>query len=192
MKKKRIPNKEERKIKNLVNLFITNVRRGQIKGRYLIGTEAAAILREIVSITGKEEKSQVLINRIRWIGYLCSEQLPTELVIGNTVRRVLFFIRDEYKRYQKSKKTKEKIHQLSEVSHHVNLSNLLDFGEEKDNFSLPNSVIRSTIFERIKELIEEMKDIFTDINYEATKFIRSKFFFFFFFLHQPTNVFKCC
>ena len=49
-----------------------------------------------------------LIKLVRKAGGICSAQLPTEMVIGNIIRRVLFIIRDEYAYYRQEKTVKWK------------------------------------------------------------------------------------
>ena len=71
---------------------------------------------------------------IRRVGSISRDELPSELVIGNIVRRVLFVIRDEYARGAKKRALNLSTDQLDEmeVQHQRNLVSLLDDEREED------------------------------------------------------------
>lgn len=119
----------EKELNSIINLFITQVRRRQIRGRFNIGKQTALTIRELIGSTKKNDTVQDLINVIRKVGIMCTRALPTEMVIGNIVRRVLYIIRDEYKRYVYSRQQNL---DESKILHQPNLTSLLEGGEEID------------------------------------------------------------
>jgi hypothetical protein len=73
---------------------------------------------------------------IRKVGILSRSELPSELVIGNIVRRVLFVIRDEHARYMKTVTTNMSSDAIDEmeVQHQRNLGSIFE-DEIEENFS---------------------------------------------------------
>jgi len=74
--------------------FIARVRRGNICGSYNYATETAAICRLIVA-HGHWKNAKGLIHLIQDYGKKMQEAKPSELVIGNVIKRILFLIREE-------------------------------------------------------------------------------------------------
>mmetsp|Transcript_1592 Transcript_1592/g.2381 ORF Transcript_1592/g.2381 Transcript_1592/m.2381 type:complete len:552 (-) Transcript_1592:65-1720(-) len=87
------------KIDDLIDTFITDIKRGRIQGSFKIALTTTQIIREIIVQYKFEQNlpnTQNLINLIRNAGNKLIESLPNMLVIGNIVRRILFIIREEH------------------------------------------------------------------------------------------------
>ena len=74
--------------------LVDRIRRRQLVGSWFIALETALLLRHCVSASRWSSAEQLLSN-LRAIGQLLCDALPTELVIGNIVRRVMHLVREE-------------------------------------------------------------------------------------------------
>lgn len=80
----------------LMDTFSMKLRRGQIKGSSNVATHTAELMRNIVASARKGDTAQNLMDSVRKAGRHLVQAHPLDMVIGNVVRRVLYFIREEY------------------------------------------------------------------------------------------------
>lgn len=132
----------DKDLRDIINSFITNLQRKQIKGTYNIGRATAEILRTIVSNMTKRDNVQKVIDQCRLVARKLKRAQPTMLVIGNIVRRVLYVIRDEFVR-NSTKVLKETFVHVDNV-HQPNLANLLEAKAEVD-FTKPVETGKSSL-----------------------------------------------
>jgi translation initiation factor eIF-2B subunit beta len=76
-------------------LFINKLKRSELRTSLEMTTETAKICRLLIA-ANFWDNSKVLIEQIKFFGEQMQNAKPSELVIGNTIRRILFIIRDEF------------------------------------------------------------------------------------------------
>jgi translation initiation factor eIF-2B subunit beta len=76
-------------------LFINKLKRSELRTSLEMTTETAKICRLMIA-ANFWDNSKVLIEQIKYFGEQMQNAKPAELVIGNTIRRILFIIRDEF------------------------------------------------------------------------------------------------
>lgn len=119
-----------------MSIFYNHQRK--VKGRYHIAEQTAQTIRVIVASTKKTDTVQQVMDALRKFGAACSRALPTDMVIGNIVRRVLFIIRDEYKRFLNSANSKDPFETVQGEIQTTSLSNILEGdGFEEIDFNKP-------------------------------------------------------
>eukprot|EP01080_Neovahlkampfia_damariscottae_P009332 gene9332-1419_t len=165
----------EKEIDTTVLKFVDNVRRKRHEyvGRFSIAKKTAELLRIFVSKMKKDNKTSDVIRLIRRVGSLSKDELPSELVIGNIVRRVLFVIRDEYARIAKKKAlnlSSDAIDEM-EVQHQRNLVSLLD-DEREENFSNTFGKIKPIVMDAINDLIDELEDVYERLTDNVTDLVQ--------------------
>jgi translation initiation factor eIF-2B subunit beta len=154
------------KIETSINQFITLIRRKKISGMYKIASSTLEFVRTLLNLPKRKVSTHDIIKLLTKFAIKCQESLPSFVVIGNMVRRVLFIIRDQYARNKKSNK-------YIEDDYQPNLMNVLK-KEKDDNFINPFYEIKSLVFSDIKELISEIDDTNTNLSNEAPEYIHSK------------------
>jgi len=103
------------------------------------------MLKEFVSSMKKGDSVLDLIKLIRKAGRICSRQLPTEMVIGNIIRRVLFIIRDDYARHNREKRLKSKReHLLKNNDNNNSVTSSVSPGNSIGNLASPMSASSSS------------------------------------------------
>jgi len=78
-----------------ITQFTQALKRGRIHGSFAVSRHTAEIMRLVVA-TIKWPNARSLLEAVKAYGRRLIEAKPLELAIGNTVRRVLFIIREEY------------------------------------------------------------------------------------------------
>ncbi|KAI9219607.1 hypothetical protein BC828DRAFT_349202 [Blastocladiella britannica] len=82
------------RVRLAIESLLLQLRRRQLIGSHLVAERILDVMRMIVS-SGKWGTVDVLIDLIKLVGGRCQLAQPTELCIGNTVRRLLAVIREE-------------------------------------------------------------------------------------------------
>ncbi|WFC95803.1 GCD complex subunit gcd7 [Malassezia brasiliensis] len=82
-----------------VKEFASKLRRQQIQGTQAVAEATAKTIRGVVS-SAKYWRLEELVRMIRTVGHALQDALPSEPVIGNVTRRVLFLLREEAKAAQ--------------------------------------------------------------------------------------------
>jgi len=100
-------------IQHQLQFFINKLKRSELRTSLEMTTETAKICRLIIIANNVWDNSKVLIEHIKYYGEQMQNAKPAELVIGNTIRRILFIIRDEFTQKeledQKQEESKERI-----------------------------------------------------------------------------------
>lgn len=78
-----------------VGLFCSKLARREIVGSYLVARHTAELMRVVLSTMKKSSSVATLITTVKAVGRQLQATAPLELVIGNIVRRVLYFIHEE-------------------------------------------------------------------------------------------------
>lgn len=157
-----------------INSFITQIKRGQLRGRFEKGKITAELLQYLVSRFNSKRPTSEIISNIRSFGLRCTKQIPTEMVVVNIIRRVLYLIRDEYAREKAvvSKNLSRSNIEDMEFSHQPDLISLLEV-EQTEDFSMKFEGIKPMCLEGIKELKGELEDVYTNITDLAIEHIHA-------------------
>lgn len=162
----------------VVDGVVMRLKRREIHGSGVCATQTAELLRTVVS-RGKFSSVQELLDIIRMVGKTLQKAQPMELAIGNTVRRVLFFVRHEcavYAREEKEGHTGGEDDIQAEVDLSLSLQNLLgkQVTEELDFSGSFHSRVKTPIIEEITQLMEEVRHVDTHISEQAPEHIYAK------------------
>lgn len=151
----------------------------KLKRRQLVGssTVAQATLKLLIVVISKNNWSTCnqLVTLIKSVGQRLVEANPTELAVGNIVRRVLHIIREEFREAEStaSQKNQPDFHPALTTS--SSMYNLL--GETgstpNENVQYPSS-LRSNIIQEIREIKDELENIYDNIKNQASLQIHSK------------------
>jgi translation initiation factor eIF-2B subunit beta len=82
-------------VKSQLDLIVTGLRRRQLCGGYNCAKTTVELIRSIIGQC-KFTSTFNMMNAVRIIGRTLMTSAPSEMTIGNIVRRVLFMIREEY------------------------------------------------------------------------------------------------
>jgi len=161
---------------SVVDSVVMKLKRREIKGSGACSTQTAELLRTVVS-RGKFSSVQDLLDIIRMVGKTLQNAQPMELAIGNTVRRVLFFVRHECAIFAQEEKkgTSEDIQQV-DVDLSLSLHRLLDtqVTEELDFSGSFHARVKQPIIEEITQLMEEVRHVYTHIAEQAPEHVYAK------------------
>jgi translation initiation factor eIF-2B subunit beta len=93
----------------------------KIAGSYQTAKETAELLRTIIAST-KWTSAKHLIDIIKQHGKKMTQAKPLELAVGNTIRRVLCLIREEYTQCQLEKEGQQQQQTVCSLSLSLSLS----------------------------------------------------------------------
>lgn len=153
----------------------------KLKRRQLVGssTVAQATLKLLIVVISKNNwsKPNELLNLVKSVGQKLIEANPTELAVGNIVRRVLHVIREEYREADAEKDAGGvNEFQPAPLTTSSSMYNLL--GEtgsaNKDNVHYSSS-LRSNIIQEIREIKDDLENIYDQIKNQASLHIHSKY-----------------
>lgn len=82
-------------VKSQLDLIVTGLRRRQLCGGYNCAKTTVELIRSVIGQC-KFTSTYNMMNAVRVIGRILMTSAPSEMTIGNIVRRVLFMIREEY------------------------------------------------------------------------------------------------
>lgn len=88
-------------IKNDIKTVVNGLRRKQITGANQCGKATIEIIRSLM-VQAKFQSGGQAMRIVRGLGKLLVDAAPSEFIIGNLFRRVLFFIREEYANLQRA------------------------------------------------------------------------------------------
>jgi translation initiation factor eIF-2B subunit beta len=171
----------------------------KLKRRQLVGSSsvAQATLKLLIVVISKNNwtTSKQLLTLVKSVGQRLNVANPTELAVGNIIRRVLHIIREEFREasagHALSPKDKDGDHhhshphrQLSETNGHSEFAplttsssmyNLLgETGASSDDDVQYPSSLRSNIIQEIREIKDELENIYDNIKNQASLHIHSK------------------
>ncbi|KAG0367478.1 hypothetical protein BC939DRAFT_454901 [Gamsiella multidivaricata] len=153
----------------------------KLKRRQLVGssTVAQATLRLLIVVISKSNWTTCnqLVTIVKSVGQRLVQANPTELAVGNIVRRVLHVIREEF-REAESTATHQNQNQSefhpAPLTTSSSMYNLLgETGSAPDeNVQYPSS-LRSNIIQEIREIKDELENIYDSIKNQASLQIHS-------------------
>ena len=156
----------------------------KLKRRQLVGssTVAQATLKLLIVVISKNNwsKPNDLLNLVKSVGQKLIEANPTELAVGNIVRRVLHVIREEYRDAESNPSGKDdpshNEFQSAPLTTSSSMYNLL--GESSGSASKATihypSNIRSNIIQEIRDIKDDLENIYDQIKNQASLHIHSK------------------
>lgn len=152
----------------------------KLKRRQLVGssTVAQATLKLLIVVISKNNWTTCnqLVTLVKSVGKRLVEANPTELAVGNIVRRVLHVIREEFREAESTafQKNQSEFHSAP-LTTSSSMYNLL--GETgsapNENVQYPSS-LRSNIIQEIREIKDELENIYDNIKNQASLQIHSK------------------
>lgn len=152
----------------------------KLKRRQLVGssTVAQATLRLLIVVISKSNWTTCnqLLTLVKSVGQRLITANPTELAVGNIIRRVLHVIREEFREAESSasNQNQSEFHSAP-LTTSSSMYNLL--GETgstpDDNVQYPSS-LRSNIIQEIREIKDELENIYDNIKNQASLQIHSK------------------
>jgi len=134
-------------IENELAQFTFAVRRGKLTGSYALSVETMNFIRKLVA--GKNEKTgkrnwetfNDVLNLLKAAGNRLSELLPGEIVVTNTIRRVLKLVRDEEKQLTSGEENmrtamietiKEYCQEMETISEDITVQGVDHIGDENE------------------------------------------------------------
>ena len=188
---------------DLVDILVAKLKRRQLVGSSAV---AQATLKLLIVVISKNNwsKANDLLNLVRSVGQRLIKANPTELAIGNIVRRVLHVIREEYRDAEASSKLDDNSEfQSAPLTTSSSMYNLLsETGSDDKEFTHASSNLRSDIIQEVRDIRIELDTIYENIKNQATNHIHSKydlneqhFIFCHFCLNRSltlVDVFLCC
>jgi len=136
--------------------------------------------------------AKVLIDKIKFYGAKMQSARPYELSISNVTRRILYFIREEYASSQEEDMknminknpdlqqsiSKNLMRRSSVISMDINSSGVIRVfeNEEEEQYNELNETfnnLKSNVLESIKDLIDEIQTIYSDVSEQAFEHIHS-------------------
>ncbi|KAF9337672.1 Translation initiation factor eIF-2B subunit beta [Podila minutissima] len=150
----------------------------KLKRRQLVGSSAVsqATLKLLVVVISKNNWSTAnqLLTLVKSVGQKLIQANPTELAVGNIIRRVLHVIREEYREAENDKTNTEFHHHAAPLTTSSSMYNLLGESgaaqEEQVQFS---HSLRSNIIQEIRDIKIELENIHENIKNQAPLHIHS-------------------
>jgi len=146
-----------------VQNFINELKQGKIVGSYNISMKTVFLIRKLVA-TSRWTNAKELIELIKSFGKDVIQSEPSEPTVGNMVRRVLKFVREEYSGTVGDEHEGESLQSTL----------MAKKTDEKKDFTLPASNLKSAIMDSINELISELETCQDNIATQALEYIHSK------------------
>ncbi|KAF9121929.1 Translation initiation factor eIF-2B subunit beta [Mortierella sp. 14UC] len=151
----------------------------KLKRRQLVGSSAVAqaTLKLLIVVISKNNwsKANDLLNLVRSVGQRLIEANPTELAIGNIVRRVLHVIREEYRDAEASSMAVDNAEfQSAPLTTSSSMYNLLsETGSGDKEYTYASNNLRSDIIQEVRDIRIELDTIYENIKNQATNHIHS-------------------
>jgi len=146
-----------------VHNFINDLKQAKVVGSYNIALKTVFLLRKLVG-SSRWTNAKELIEAIKSFGNDVIQSEPSEPTVGNMVRRVLKFVREEYSGTVGDEHEGESLQSTL----------MAKKSEEKKDFTLPASNLRSALMDSISELISELETCQDNIATQALEYIHSK------------------
>lgn len=146
-----------------VRNFINDLKQDKVIGSYNIALRTVFLLRKLIGTT-RWSNAKELIESIKLFGKEIIESVPSECSVGNMVRRVLKFVREEYSG------TVGNEHEGESLQNTL----MAKKSEEKKDFTLPATNLKSALMDSINELISELETCEDNIATQALEYIHSK------------------
>jgi len=153
------------------------LKRGKSAGSFNVAFETASILRMAVR-SNRWHNAKQLIELIKTIGKRIRDSEPFEFAIGNTVRRVLYLIREAYTETEQEVKEK-KSPLLQRMTTDVRKSSSMiemineELIEDENRFSKSYTNLKANILEAINDWLEEFGNLYVHIADQALEHIHA-------------------
>ncbi|KAG0304557.1 Translation initiation factor eIF-2B subunit beta [Linnemannia gamsii] len=159
---------------DLVDILVAKLKRRQLVGSSAV---AQATLKLLIVVISKNNwsKANDLLNLVRSVGQRLIEANPTELAIGNIVRRVLHVIREEFRDAEASSKSDDHSEfQTAPLTTSSSMYNLLsETGSDDKEYTHASNNLRSDIIQEVRDIRIELDTIYENIKNQATNHIHS-------------------
>lgn len=147
--------------------FVHNVRLSKITGSHRLTSRTLGLLTSLIS-KAEWTTAEDLLDQIRDQGRYLISALPQDIVIANTVRRVLKIIREEYDTAQMrvhfdDAQTSLSLHKLvTQTSEH-----------KRGDYSKPQEGLKDALLEHLGEIATELETCADNLSSQATEHIHS-------------------
>ncbi|KAI0332610.1 eukaryotic translation initiation factor 2B beta subunit [Cubamyces sp. BRFM 1775] len=167
-----------------VETLVAKLRRRQVVGSREAALETALVLRQVVS-KARFSNIQQLITVIREVGRRLAEAQPKEHSVGNTVRRVLHNVREEYNSATKgSAAASRNVYSISKFvlqgqprKHNANAAKSdaritlkENDAEDPDSFA---RALKPVLMEAIQDVLDELETVYDNVSKNAKDHIHS-------------------
>eukprot|EP00741_Cyanophora_paradoxa_P020969 tig00021319_g20243.t1 len=179
-------------MESALETFVTQLRRREFTDTAVLALKTCELCR--LTVSGRWSNAQQLMDIIKQAGRKLGAANPVDIVVGNTIRRVLYIIREEYLRLRKeaqdgasgekddvgasrSREQHSDAHasaQSAQSSLQKQLWNLMEDGSAAAvQYVESFSKLRQAVIERISDLSEEITNAEKEISYVANEHIHS-------------------
>lgn len=147
--------------------FIHDVRLNKIVGSHKLTFRTLALLTNLIS-KSEWDTAEYLLQQIRQQGHLLVAALPQDIVIANTVRRILKIVREEYDSAQL------RVH-FDEAQTSLSLHKLVTQTSEhkRGDYSKPQEGLKDALLEHLSEIETELETCADNLSSQATEHIHS-------------------
>ncbi|KAG0248110.1 Translation initiation factor eIF-2B subunit beta [Mortierella polycephala] len=151
----------------------------KLKRRQLVGssTVAQATLKLLIVVISKSNWTTCnqLLTLVKSVGQRLIQANPTELAVGNIIRRVLHVIREEFRDADVNASQNQPEFQSAPLTTSSSMYNLLgETGSTPDDSNVQyTSSLRSNIIQEIREIKDELENIYDNIKNQASLQIHS-------------------
>ncbi|KAF9428476.1 Translation initiation factor eIF-2B subunit beta [Podila epigama] len=150
----------------------------KLKRRQLVGSSAVsqATLKLLVVVISKNNWSTAtqLLNLVKSVGQKLIQANPTELAVGNIIRRVLHVIREEYREAENDKSNTDFHHHAAPLTTSSSMYNLLgESGAAQEGQVQFSHSLRSNIIQEVRDIKIELETIHDNIKNQAPLHIHS-------------------
>lgn len=138
------------------------LRRRKIRGSDRCSKETLLLIKRMLG-TCKVQNTQQMMDNIRAVGVVLMDARPMELAIGNIVRRVLFFIREEFASRVAEEYPSGAVFHTMQPS----LDGILADRSGPPDYTLPVKNLMSNIMGSVNELLDELDSVHEAISDQA-------------------------
>ncbi|KXJ69967.1 translation initiation factor eIF-2B subunit beta [Aedes albopictus] len=147
--------------------FVHDIRLSKIVGSHKLTSRTLALLKNLIS-KSEWTTAECLMKTIRRQGHFLVSALPQDIVIANTVRRILKIVREEYDSAQL------RIH-FDDAQTSLSLHKLVTQTSEqkRGDYSKPQEGLRDALLEHLSEIETELETCSENLSSQATEHIHS-------------------
>ncbi|KAF8937802.1 eukaryotic translation initiation factor 2B beta subunit [Dissophora ornata] len=158
----------------LVDDLVAKLKRRQLVGSSTVSQATLKLLIVVISKNNWTTCNQ-LVTLVKSVGQRLVQANPTELAVGNIIRRVLHVIREEFREAEStaSNQNQSEFHPAP-LTTSSSMYNLLgEIGSTPDDNVQYSSSLRSNIIQEIREIKDELENIYDNIKNQASLQIHS-------------------
>ncbi|XP_062539618.1 translation initiation factor eIF-2B subunit beta [Armigeres subalbatus] len=147
--------------------FVHDIRLGKIVGSHKLTSRSLLLLKNIIA-KSDWTTAEHLMTVIRKQGHFLVSALPQDIVIANTVRRILKIVREEYDSAQL------RVH-FDDAQTSLSLHKLVTQTSEqrRGDYSQPQEGLRDALLEHLSEIETELETCAENLSSQATEHIHS-------------------